>query len=416
MKRTLLGFIVLTFTPYIAASCETPNCIDCATKGWSDRGFYITNYSHSASNNSLAKLSNENPFLSLDLSINHVDPKAEASSNFVQPRWYLSENIALPPYYWSGPLTYYGPIGAYGPLSSYGPIGASAWEPSDWTEVWEDVYGTFFSEFDFFADADGSLSIAGPLGPDGPYTTTAYCDTLPSINDFGKHLQAGGIWSVLGPAGPLGPIGPLGPLGPNGSAAQLYPPDSNGNFIDPKTAKIVSSINIVQNDGKTLYRTYPLYELYNASYALGRVNDMSWLATSGSISGSDHQVWQTQSAFDQTVSVVAIMNQASIYNLEHLSISITDKNTGLVITANQETSDLNPSIQYVNQVFFRATEGHNYSIAVSATEKNNKETISYRIIVTGSTEYLNKTDISGDHQTNISSTRYQASGHKPQSK
>ncbi len=414
MKHILLTFILLIVTPYAAASCKTPNCIDCATEGWSDRRFYISNYSHSASNNSLAKLSNENPYQGLDLSINNVDPKVEASSNFIQPRWYLSENIALPPYYWSGPLTYYGPIGAYGPLSSYGPIGASAWEPADWTEVWEDAYGSLFSELDYFVDANGPLSISGPLGPNGPYTTTAYCNTLPAINDFGKHLQAGGIWSALGPAGPLGPIGPLGPLGPNGTAAQLYPPDSNGNYIDPKTAEVVSAINIYQNDGKTLYRTYPLYELYNANYALGRVNDMSWLATSGSISGDDQQVWQTQPTFDQYVSVVTIMNQASIYNLEHLSISITDKHTGFVITANQSTSELNPSIQYVNQLFFRATAGHNYSIAVSATENNNQKTISYRIMVTGSTQYLNQTDISGDHQTNISPKKYRAISHKQQ--
>jgi hypothetical protein len=44
----------------------------------------------------------------------------------------------------------------------------------------------------------GPLSNVGPLSERGPLSYNAYYKTLPRLNAFGKQLQAGGVWTVLG--------------------------------------------------------------------------------------------------------------------------------------------------------------------------------------------------------------------------
>ena len=81
------------------------------------------------------------------------------------------------------------------------------------------------------------LSSYGPLGD-------SFWDVMPNINDFTKHMQGMGIWSILGPLGPLGALGPLGPLGPVGAHGLAV--NRNGEYID-QSGKIHSSVSAVFN-------------------------------------------------------------------------------------------------------------------------------------------------------------------------
>jgi hypothetical protein len=90
---------------------------------------------------------------------------------------------------------------AYGPLGKMGPI---AWKSKS-TKIID------------WATSNMLLGQSGhPLSSAGPLSSDSYHSKLPSMNDFGKHLQALGLWGVLGPLGPLGAFGPLGALGPTG--------------------------------------------------------------------------------------------------------------------------------------------------------------------------------------------------------
>lgn len=403
MKVRLFLFLMLC-SARVVSECAVPNCIDCGSSGWSTNNFSISNSINEESIHSLSYLASENPYKALNLAIDtNVTPTVTSnlSSGFEYPRWYLSQNYQYTTYLVSGPLTNLGPVGPYGALSSWGPIGKSAWNPTTYIDEWAKFYGTFFKEFDYFVKANGPLTISGPLGSSGPYTTSAYCSELPAINDFGKHLQAGGIWSILGPAGPLGPVGPLGPLGPNGTAAVLYPPDSNGNYIDPNTKAVVDSVTIYESDNKTVYRAYPLYELYNANYAQSRVNDMSWMVSDATLPAISAQSWRVKADSDQYVSVLALMNEATESNLIPLIIAVEDMTTGVQLVSALEPSS-KPRYQYTSQLFFRAQEGHEYNILIQTFST---KSVNYRLLVTGSTEYLNGSDISGDHQLSYSSLK-----------
>jgi hypothetical protein len=87
-----------------------------------------------------------------------------------------------------------------GPLGVLGPIGTNLWNPS----LWMKAVGDWTSWSRQIAHSTNA-----PLGPSGPL---AHYKDLPALNDFGKHLQAQGLWTSLGPLGPLGPLGVLGPV------------------------------------------------------------------------------------------------------------------------------------------------------------------------------------------------------------
>src|SRR5690606_28630535 len=115
--------------------------------------------------------------------------------------------------------------------------GKEMWNPAKWisgTVGWSrlaEILGWW----------NGPMSEWGPLGPEGPLSETAYCHTLPLLGDnsgltFSKQLQAGGLWTVLGPAGPLGPLGPLGPWDPPAHTATGGTPTPASTSTMPVTS------------------------------------------------------------------------------------------------------------------------------------------------------------------------------------
>ena len=122
----------------------------------------------------------------LQQSLTSIQPPVVTPDN---PEDYLSVTSAL---------GYSGPIGPLGPLSVLGPVGNNTWNPSTYISGlgnWS-LWATQLSQL------SGPLSANGPLGDQGPLTATSYYQLLPSINDFAKQTQAGGVWGILGPLGP----------------------------------------------------------------------------------------------------------------------------------------------------------------------------------------------------------------------
>jgi hypothetical protein len=112
------------------------------------------------------------------------------------------------------------------------------------------------------------LSSYGPLGD-------SFWDVMPNINDFTKHMQGMGIWSILGPLGPLGALGPLGPLGPVGAHGLSV--NRNGEYVE-QSGKIHSSVSAVFNSSLNI--TWPLFERYSSKEFVHNLSKKGLLDTS----------------------------------------------------------------------------------------------------------------------------------------
>ena len=99
-------------------------------------------------------------------------------------------------------------------------------------------------------------NINNPLSSNGPLGDS-FWDVMPNINDFTKHMQGLGLWSILGPLGPLGALGPLGPLGPVGAHGLAI--NKNGSYINSR-GQIERSISAVYDANNN--KTWPLFERY----------------------------------------------------------------------------------------------------------------------------------------------------------
>ncbi|KAJ4458239.1 hypothetical protein PAPYR_6058 [Paratrimastix pyriformis] len=272
-------------------------------------------------------------------------------------------------------LGYYGPLGPYGPLGLLGPIGTNVWNPSYWISAVGD-WSTWSSKL---AQLNGPLSEAGPLGPNGPLGQ-AYWSTLPAINDFCKQLQAGGVWSALGPVGPLGALGPLGPLGPVG--AHGFATDSNGRYVKGGVEQRSVSVSY---QGST--RTFPLYENYRAEYAQKKTdNDVSFMVEGSMIYGDSHTYKFTAPTAQFVTVLLTPLAQADAFDL-----IISDAATHKVIASSTETT-------FINHVVFPAPAGKQLVATVKLSFTGHFPPSMYRLYVTGSTEYIATTDISGKHQ------------------
>lgn len=272
-------------------------------------------------------------------------------------------------------LGFYGPIGPYGPLGILGPVGDNSWNASYWISA----YGDWS---DWSDEIEGPLSESGPLGPNGPLSYDAYWTDLPAINDFSKQLQGGGVWSVLGPVGPLGALGPLGPLGPIGGHG--YATDSNGRYVSGGTE--MRTVSVPYN-GTT--RTYELFEKYSESYAENKSdNDTSFMAE-GYIAWP---YWETDSYTftsneDQFVTIVLVPE----YQLDDFDIVVKDSNGNQIAYSN--------TFEYIDWIQIEGVAANTeLTVEVELAGSWHYASKDYRLIVTGSTQYINSTDITGDHQ------------------
>lgn len=274
-------------------------------------------------------------------------------------------------------LGYYGPIGSYGPLGALGPIGDNTWNSSYWISA----VGDWSDWADDMSEHDGPLSEAGPLGPNGPLGSQAYNYDLPAINDFSKQLQAGGVWTSLGPVGPLGALGPLGPLGPVG--AHGYATDTNGSYVDNDVE--VRTVDVPYLGG---VRTYGLVENYDEDYAKNKTDNDTSFMVEGYISYpySELDTFTINSDAAQYITVLLLPE----YTLDDFDLVIKDEQGNVVASSN--------SGDFVDWIQIPVAANSTLTIEVELYSTAHYWTKDYRLFVTGSTQYINTTDIAGDHQ------------------
>lgn len=313
-----------------------------------------------------------------------VTPAVRTADAAHKPEFYLDDSSAL------GPL---GPLGAWGPLGALGAIGDNTWNPSYYIGALGD-WSSWSKK-----NTDGPLSESGPLGPKGPLSDAAY-DALPTINDWSKQLQAGGVWTVLGPLGPLGALGPLGPLGPAG--AHGYAHDDDGNYKD-KSGRVMRSVD-VPYQGST--RTYGLVEKYRERFAKTMTDNDTSFMIEGSIDSSGEQDdFAFTSRDDQFVTVTLVpVNSLSDFDFELID------GTGRTVLKSAEDGRqqlffglLTRSGSYID--FAQVKVAPNEKLTARVTAKSTAGLFvapvggtSYRLIVTGSTNHFTTTDIHGPHQ------------------
>lgn len=268
----------------------------------------------------------------------------------------------------------FGPLSAYGPLSFLGPLGKNLWNVSELFEKLPEW--SAFSHF--LALKGGPLSDDGPLGPKGPLSDKAYYQTLPSINDFGKQLQLGGVWTVLGPLGPLGALGPLGPLGPIG--AHGFKQTAKGYT---KQNKIFRKVQVPFERTK---RTFELFEIYSESVAKKMSdNDTSFLVLA-QIQGVEVDSYSFTSASSQWVTVVVVPEK----QLDHFSVALKNSKGELIAKAQ--------SLLFINWIQMEVKAGETFHAEVELLQSRQIFTKDYRLIVVGSSPYFQSTDIHGPHQ------------------
>lgn len=196
-----------------------------------------------------------------------------------------------------------GPLSAFGPLGSLGPLGSDTWKPQYWISGFGD-----WSEFAAnLTGLGGPLSADGPLGARGPLGS-GYSTVLPAINDFSKQLQAGGVWTVLGPLGPLGAVGPLGPLGPIG-AHGFKREQATGHYRSNGT-RIERTIDVPWDATST--RTHELFEHYEQATAEKLTdNDCSFMVSGSTFGRAEFPFASTSSQFVTGASTRAVRVSAT---------------------------------------------------------------------------------------------------------
>ena len=345
----------------------------------------------------------------LNRSLDSVKPAVEElfPSDPLRPQDYLKPMSCL---------GFYGPIGPWGPLGLLGPVGKSSWNPSVYASGSSAVaWSGWAKELD---ENDGPLSADGPLGSRGPLGQ-AYWDDLPSINDFGKQLQAGGVWAVLGPVGPLGPLGALGPLGPVG--AHGFAADEAGNYLDDG-GEVVRSVEVPWDDEET--RGYELFEQYEEEYALSlEDNDTSFMVSGSAWSEADE--FQLSSSSAQFVTIAVVPESASMFLPQAMGVLFAAAAIGydeppIAPTSSFTTDDFDLELLDADGKVVAASASRKFpdwiQIAVpkgkvlrarismhSTWDTFGASRISgrYRLFVTGSTKHFAKTDIRGDHQIKL---------------
>jgi hypothetical protein len=288
-----------------------------------------------------------------------------------------------------------GPISAWGPLGAFGPVGDNSWNASAWISPAFSAWGSWFSE------VSGPLTGDGPLGPSGPLGDQAYNQTLPGINDFSRQLQAGGVWTVLGPLGPLGPLGALGPLGPTGGFGTVgLTINSNGAYVDG-SGNPVRTITINDDSGNA-YRTYGYFEKYTKAYAQQwsepTPNDTSFMVVDALSDESGADAYAFTSAEAQFITVlVTAENGLSDFDLE-----VDDSSNNAYVSNSDGGSSLFGLLpvatgNYIDFVQIQVAAGETLTAKVTAKSVFSGAP-NYRLFVVGSTKSIDTTSISGPQQ------------------
>lgn len=364
----LAAFVFSTIGCDFTASKKSTNqqktilTMDAQTRTWED------DYTSSG-----LKLVSASSIIALDGDISGVTPTIDPSKvPGLTPEEYLDNDSCL---------GYYGPIGPYGPLGTLGPIGDDAWDLGYWISG----TGTWGDHED---DITGPLGPDGPLGETGPVAYDQYFGladpgmTLFATNDFAVHTRAFGLWSVLGPIGPLGALGPLGPLGPVGSHG--CDTDTNGSYICGGTLE--RNITTWYDQAQTTQRTYGLYEHYTESYAKSMTDNDTSFMVSGEISiSSETDVYEFTSAQNQVVTILLVPEK----QLDDFDLEIVDQNDNVIATSNAYT--------YIDWIQLKVPAGTKLKARVWLAGSYHWLSSTYRLFVTGSTQYINKTNVAGSH-------------------
>ncbi|GAB2826049.1 hypothetical protein GCM10027073_64100 [Streptomyces chlorus] len=284
------------------------------------------------------------------------------------------------------------------------------------------------------------LDETGPLGPTGPVGQEAYCEDLPAINEISGQLQAGGVYGPLGPAGPLGVYGPLGPLGPRGPMGALLDP-ADGRYFDD--GEPVTEVEGAAPWGGGQRRMYELVETYptGRARAAGVALDTSFMATDVATPG-----WPTEyamtSAEDQFVTVTVVpdrgfadlscmldaygFNPCGVYPALTVFPNGAAVDTEDILIRNafhlpanwktpQEIADLytvelldgagnvvaeSRASRYVNWLQIKVPAGSELTarVALNSTWAEERTAAKYRLVVTGSTDWIDSVGFSGAHQ------------------
>ncbi|KAL9657475.1 hypothetical protein ABK040_016742 [Willaertia magna] len=287
----------------------------------------------------------------------------------------------------SSALGWYGPIGALGPLGSTGPLSHQIFSPSS--------LFSFIGNFqDFFKSVSGSnmslvlsdrrnpLSDAGPLGP-------SFFNVMPVMNDFTKHMQGLGLWSVLGPIGPLGALGPLGPLGPVG--AHGYGRNTDGDYVD-ENDNIQTTISAVWDDNTS--KQWPLYEDYTRSRAIelgkkGQLDTSFMVSATGNLSEDVYTVSVKEPQYLTILVTPAIL-------AKNFNVQVRNHKTKSVLAVAGSNISYTPWIQlFISEEDINANQGNvklDISVKVDPLDCGVLSMIQcfmdYYLYVTGSTSWM----------------------------
>ncbi|CAF0922888.1 unnamed protein product [Rotaria sordida] len=271
----------------------------------------------------------------------------------------------------SSALGSHGPLSAYGPLGITGPIGHYLWNPTTWRFRSNEIIDWTTSDM-LFGRSNNPLSLTGPL------SSESYHLKLPSINDFGKHLQALGLWGVLGPLGPLGALGPLGPLGPTG-------PHNTMNLAGHHSVSVKWTTNETHD--------FDLVEVLDESHVDEEL-DCSFM-----ILGVISQIDETDRYYfnckpNQFVTIVLVPE----HSLDYFNISLFSS------TDSSEKIASSDSMNYINFIQLELMNNNNGSFRIDVSLHEMHQYIlahSYRLIVTGSHDLLDlkeeENNIKGPH-------------------
>ncbi|KAG2382548.1 hypothetical protein C9374_005128 [Naegleria lovaniensis] len=234
---------------------------------------------------------------------------------------------------WNGPLGGYGPLASLGPLSHEIPSPNNSWEIL--RKFVQQLLGSDNSDairFFMINNVQNPLSAAGPLGD-------SYFTVMPTINDFTKHMQGLGVWSILGPIGPLGALGPLGPLGPMG--IHNYQRNSDGDYIDAN-GKIQTTLN-VKWDEKTSIQ-WPLFEDYTRDRAIqlgkqGKLDSSFMVSAVGSLTPDVYTITVTEPQY------VTVLTAPSIYAKNFL-MTVKEKKSKQIIAKTGSSVYFTPWLQF----------------------------------------------------------------------
>jgi hypothetical protein len=295
-----------------------------------------------------------------------------------------------------------GPLGDRGPLSPRGALGSEVWNPAFWMKAMGDWSG--LSKDLSAAGGPGSgLGSLGDLGPTNPAWIRA---GLMALGPAAQQLDAGGLFTALGPMGALSALGALGYLGVVGGHG--FAQDASGQFVGPDGA-VQRTTDVTYQGAK---RSMELVEMYPERFASKLANnDASWMVR-GALPPSDPEdTFRFTPKKDQLVTLTAVPDDRG----DVFSIELLDKGGRVLARSDSE--------RYVNFIQVEAKAGVELQVRITRQDGQARgpSPVSafidamlfpltmmgggkrpaehgYRLLSTGSTEELGKMVTGGAHQ------------------